>query len=125
MLAALQRYQPDSLSIVGKSFGTLAVGYLCSDQFLLPTDTRLVWLTPVWKWDDPWKAACESKLPALNVVGLADHEYHLPDRHDAVAGKTVAIPQADHRLEVSNDIFATLAAWRSMAEAVIEFVQRS
>lgn len=123
-LAALDRYRPDQLTLVGKSAGTHALGYLCTGNYALPADTRLVWLTPVWQWDDSWAAACHTRLPALHVVGLADAEYHLPERHAAVVGETVSIPGADHRLEVANDIFATLNAWRTMAAAVMEFVRR-
>lgn len=42
---------------------------------------------------------------------LADHQYHDADRHREVLGETVEISGADHRLDVADDIFATLDAW--------------
>jgi hypothetical protein len=42
-----------------------------------------------------------------------------------MTGTTIAIPDADHRLEVAGDILATLAAWRTMAETVVPFASRS
>lgn len=122
---ALAHHRPDRLTVVGKSRGTHALRVVCTDDFELPADTRLIWLTPVWKWDDAWKAACSTPLASLHVVGLADDQYHIADRHREVAGETVAIPHADHRLEVPGDIFATLDAWRTMATAVHRFAART
>ena len=121
---ALAYYKPARVTFVGKSRGTHALALLCREQLVLPGATRLIWLTPAWKWDSSWQAACDNRIPSLHVVGLADHDYHLPERHAAVFGETVAIPAADHRLEVDGDIHATLDAWRTMADAIVEFVQR-
>lgn len=121
---ALAHHRPERLTIVGKSRGTHALRVVCTEEFAFPTDTRLIWLTPVWRSDDSWSAACATQLPSLHVVGLADDEYHMPDRHESVRGDTVAIVDADHRLEVGGDIFATLDAWRTMASAVHRFAAR-
>lgn len=85
----------------------------------------MIWLTPVWRSDEVWRAACANTIESLHVVGLADSEYHDPERHTAVAGETVAIAEADHRLEVAGDVFATLGSWRTMAEAVVRFAGRT
>lgn len=122
---ALAHHQPDRVTIVGKSRGTYALRLVCTEDFALPDDTRLIWLTPVWRSDDAWKAACANTRPSLHVVGLADHEYHDPDRHRSVFGESVEIPGADHRLEVAGDVFATLDAWRTMADAVVRFASRA
>lgn len=124
VLGALSYYQPDVLTVVGKSRGTHALRIVCTEEFDLPEDTRLIWLTPTWRTDESWEAARSNALPSLHVVGLADHAYHLPDRHSEVFGETVAIPGADHRLEVAGDIGGTLDAWRTMAEAIVRFASR-
>ena len=121
---ALVHYQPDQLTVVGKSRGTHALQLICEEGFALPEDTRLIWLTPVWKRDEPWRAACANTIPSLHVVGLADHEYHVRERHAAVFGQTVEIADADHRLEIAGDIIGTLDAWRTMAAAVEQFASR-
>lgn len=121
---ALAFYKPDRITIVGKSRGTHALALTCSEDFQFPDDTRMIWLTPVWKWDASWRAACSNAVMSLHVVGLADHQYHIPERHQEVPGETVEIPGADHRLEVADDIFATLDAWRTMADAIVRFASR-
>jgi hypothetical protein len=121
---ALVHYQPERLTVAAKSRGTHALRLLCVEDFALPADTRFIWLTPIWRSDESWRAACSSTIPALNIVGAADHEYHDPERHGAVPGDKVEIPDADHRLEVEGDVFATLRAWQTMAEAVHRFAAR-
>jgi hypothetical protein len=120
----LASHQPASVTFVGKSLGTRALGIICR-KVQPPKDTRLVWLTPVWEWDDAWAAAQAAPWPSLYVVGLDDHRYHRPDRHAAMDGETVAIQGADHRLEVPGDIVATLDSWRATAQAVLTFTTRT
>src|SRR5213079_2627825 len=87
---ALAHHQPDRLTILGKSRGTFALQVVCTEQFDFPTETRLIWQTPVWRHDDAWKAACNAPFESLHLVGLADHQYHDPERHAAVPGETIA-----------------------------------
>jgi hypothetical protein len=122
---ALAFHQPDRVTVLGKSRGTHALKLVCSEPFELPDDTRIIWLTPVWRADESWKAACANTIPSLHIVGLADHEYHDAERHAAVTGETVEIGGADHRLEVAGDVFATLDAWRTMAETIVRFASRA
>lgn len=122
---ALAHYQPDRLTVVGKSRGTHALRIVCTDDFNLPDDTRLVWQTPNWRSDRSWQAACSNRRPSLHIIGLADHECHEPERHREVFGETVAIKDADHGLDVKGDIFATLEAWRTMVSAVVQFAARA
>lgn len=121
----MAHHQPDRVTALGKSWGTQALRILCSESLGLPDDARLIWQTPVWRNDKSWEAACANTIPSLHIVGLADTEYHLPDRHGVVAGETVEISGADHGLEVRGDIFATLDAWRTMADAVVRFASRA
>jgi hypothetical protein len=118
---ALAYYRPDRLTILGKSRGTFALRLVCVDDFDLPADTGLIWQTPVWRSDAAWNAARSTALRSLYIVGLADHEYHDPDRHAELPGETVAIAGADHGLEVPGDVLATLDAWRTNAEAITRF----
>jgi hypothetical protein len=122
---ALQHHEPSRVTLVGKSRGTHALALACHEDLGLPNDTRMIWVTPVWRSDSSWEAACSNSLPSLHIVGLADHEYHLPDRHRKVAGTTVEIPDVDHRLEAPGDIFRTLDAWRTMASAIVHFASRA
>lgn len=121
---ALAFHRPDRLTMLGKSRGTHALALACREPFDLPDDTRFIWLTPVWRADESWQAACNNTITSLHIVGLADDEYHLPERHAAVQGETVEVPGADHRLEVPGDVFATLDSWRTMADAIVRFAGR-
>ena len=121
---ALAFHQPDRVTFLGKSRGTPALRIVCGEAFHLPSDTRVIWQTPVWRSDKAWDAARTTDLESLHLVGLADHEYHDPERHRAVRGKTVEFPDADHGLEVGGDVLATLDTWRRMAESVIAFAGR-
>jgi hypothetical protein len=122
---ALTHHEPTRLTIVGKSRGTFALRIALAEQFTYPDDTRMIWLTPLWQSDEAWRAACASSIDSLHVVGLADSDYHDPERHQAVAGETVMIANADHRLEVPGDVFATLDSWQTMAKAVVRFAGRA
>jgi len=121
---AIAHHQPDRLTILGKSRGTHALRIVCTEAFDLPSDTRLIWQTPVWNYDPSWRAACETTLESLHIVGLADAAYHLPERHAEVRGETLAIPGADHGLEIPGDILGTLDAWRLTADSIIRFASR-
>jgi len=125
LCGALAHHEPTRLTMVGKSRGTFALKIACTEAFSYPADTRMIWLTPVWRSDEAWQAARANTIDSLHVVGLADREYHDPERHEVVAGETVAIPDADHRLEIPGDVFATLDAWRTMASAVVRFAGRA
>ena len=122
---ALTHHDPTRLTLVGKSRGTFALKIACTEQFGYPGDTRMIWLTPVWRSEEAWQAACVNGIESLYVVGLADHEYHDAERHAEVPGASFEIPGADHRLEVAGDVFATLDAWRSMADSVMRFAARA
>ena len=122
---ALAHHEPTRLTLVGKSRGTFALKIACSEPFAYPDDTRMIWLTPAWRSDEAWQAACANTIDSLHIVGLADREYHDPERHADVAGETLAIPEADHRLEIPGDVFATIDAWRAMASAVVTFAGRA
>src|SRR2546427_2293823 len=48
---ALSFYQPNRVTLLGKSRGTHALRLACTEDFALPDDTRLIWQTPVWRSD--------------------------------------------------------------------------
>lgn len=117
-------HHPDRVTVLGKSRGTMALRILCSEDFGFPVDTRLIWQTPVWRSERSWEAAKANQFESLHLVGLGDHEYHDPERHKAVPGETVAIPDADHGLAIPGDILRTLESLRLVSEAIITFAGR-
>ena len=121
---ALAHHRPDRVTFLGKSRGTQALRIVCSEEFDVPDDTRVIWQTPVWRSDRAWEAAKACRFASLHLVGLADDQYHDPSRHQDVPGTTVELPGGDHGLEVEGDVLATLDNWRTMAEAVVAFASR-
>jgi hypothetical protein len=121
---ALAFHRPERVTILGKSRGTHALRVVCTADFDLPPDTRLIWQTPVWRSDRSWEAARTTRYESLYLVGLADHEYHDPERHRSVPGRTVEFPCGGHGLEIAGDVLGSLDNVRAMAEAIIEFTAR-
>jgi hypothetical protein len=121
---ALAFHRPDRVTVLGKSRGTQALRVVCTEEFDFPADARLIWQTPVWRSDRAWEAACATTLESLHLVGLADHEYHDPERHRSVRGETVEFPGGDHGLERAGDVLGSLDNVRAMAEAIIRFAGR-
>lgn len=121
---ALSFYQPDRVTVLGKSRGTQALRIVCTEKFDLPADTRLIWQTPVWRSDRAWQAACTTEFESMHLVGLADH-YHDPERHRSVRGHTVELAGGDHGFAIAGDLLGTFDNLRTMADAIIQFAGRS
>lgn len=118
-------HDPDRVTLLGKSRGTQALRVVCTDEFDLPRDTRLIWQTPTWRSDRCWEAAKACRFESMYLVGLGDSDYHDEDRHRAVTGETVAFPDADHGLAVPGDILRTIESLRTASEAIIRFAGRA
>lgn len=121
---ALAFYQPDRVTVLGKSRGTQALRIVCTERFELPADTRLIWQTPVWRSERSWKAACTTEFESLHLVGLAD-DYHDPERHRSVRGHTVEFPGGGHGLTIAGDLLGSFDNLKTMADAIIRFAGRS
>ena len=124
VLGGLAYHRPDRVTVLGKSRGTQALRLVSTEELGLPTDTRLIWQTPVWRSDRSWEAAKKNPFDSLHLVGLADRDYHDPGRHQEVLGETVAIAEADHGLSIPGDILATIEALHTVSEAIIRFAGR-
>lgn len=125
----LQQRQYQHVTLIGKSLGTRAMSWILSDKnhpFVGLPDFRTVWLTPVWSDEQIFSMMKDWKGRALHVIGTGDHAYYSEDRHQRMmqSGNTsvVAIPGADHSLDIDGDINASLAAIRVAIEAVRDFV---
>lgn len=126
---ALAFHQPDRVTILGKSRGTHALRVVCTEDFDLPEDTRLIWQTPGWRSgsrsERAWEAARKNRIESLYIVGLGDHQYHDPERHEMVPGETLAIAGGDHGLAIAGDLLATIDGLRMIAEAIVRFAGRA
>jgi hypothetical protein len=107
---ALRHRDYPRVGIVGKSLGTIVLAQLCL-QGVVPDTTCVAYLTPPMGNPAFDPAFVETRQPAYVAIGTRDSFY------DAAAVKTLAdqrpsymriLPEADHGLDVSGDLAATL-----------------
>jgi hypothetical protein len=92
---ALAHHEPTRLTLVGKSRGTNAVQIACTEEFAFPGDTRMTWLTPLWRSERVWRAASANTLESLHVVGLADGSARDPPVGQVVEPRLVGLAVLD------------------------------
>lgn len=102
--------------MVGKSLGSLAM------PLAVERGLPGVWLTPLLR--EPWIADTARRVghDHLLIGGTSDPVW---DSTVATAGeaRVLAVPEADHALQIDGDLDATMAAVTSMAQTVDEFVR--
>jgi hypothetical protein len=115
----------DHLTFVAKSLGTRVLAAIASELPAVPT-IDAIWLTPLFGHADVAVGAGATCWRSLLVAGTAD-AYHDPDGFDRVArtlrAATVLVDGADHSLEHPGDALATIETLRTVAAAVLAFVQ--
>lgn len=116
----LAQHDPDRLTLVGKSLGTLAMAEVAR-SVNVPIRTDAIWLTPIFGDDDTFEAALRCEWASLYVVGLAD-SYHVPERQAELRGTTVELEGVGHGLLVDRDAARTIDTWRSILDAATRFL---
>jgi len=110
------------VTLVGKSLGTLAMGYLLTEDARL-SRARCVWLTPLIR-DDRLRAQMRrASGHSLFVIGTADSHYdpgYLEEVQLASGGESVVIQGADHSLEIEGDTVGSIRA----VEQTVRVMQR-
>ncbi|MUK87990.1 alpha/beta hydrolase [Ornithinibacillus sp. L9] len=111
--------------IFGKSLGTLPI-INCLIKNQLYSDSKLVLLTPLLKFDIVFESLMESSNPSLIIVGEKDPHF-IPNKVQALESKTnfviETIPNANHFLDVEpNDTIASLRAMENMVRSLHEFI---
>lgn len=119
--AAAQRNY-ERVTLVGKSIGTRAIGHLLSADERLPS-LRCVWLTPILRNDLLCAQIKQRPHRALFVVGTAD-SHHIPEKlakvQEATGGEALVIENADHSLEIRDDILHSI----QVIEGIIAEMQK-
>jgi predicted alpha/beta-hydrolase family hydrolase len=112
------------VTLVGKSLGTMAMGYLLTTEATL-AQAQAIWLTPLL-WNDLLRAQIRQAKPrSLFVTGTADPHYsaeHLAELQAATAGEAVVIEGANHSLEISGNLFASLQGMEQVIRALRGFL---
>jgi hypothetical protein len=125
--AGLAQRPYEQVVLVGKSLGTLAMGYL------ITTDARLaqalcIWLTPLVRNEMLRQQIGQTKPRSLFVIGTADPHYDpdcLSEVVKATQGQSVVIAGANHSLEVVGSIFESLRALERVVQAVATFLDET
>ena len=112
------------VTLVGKSLGTLAMG------FSLTKDARLsraqcVWLTPLLRNDRLRAQMRRAGGRSLFVIGTADSHYdpaYLEEVRLAPGGESAVIPGADHGLEIEGDTLGSVRAVEKTVRAMQRFL---
>lgn len=122
---ALTQRRYRAVTLVGKSLGTLAMGYLLAgDPPRSPI--RAIWLTPLL-WDDGVAERIERFAgSSLVAIGTAD-PHHDPAVLNALAAagcEIVAVEGAEHSLDVPGDVAASVRAVGRVTEALAAFLAR-
>jgi hypothetical protein len=119
-----QRPYYSGVTLVGKSLGTLAMGYLLMEDARL-SRARCVWLTPLLR-DDRLRAQMRrARGHSLFVIGTADSHYdpaYLEEVRLASGGESVVIEGADHSLEVEGDTIGSIHAVEQTVRAIQQFL---
>jgi predicted alpha/beta-hydrolase family hydrolase len=122
-LAGLQAGQSqrsyERLVLVGKSIGTLAMGFLLAGGTAPLAAT--IWLTPLLHQPLLVQAACLCTGPALFAVGEADSTYDANAIHQiqqATRAQVVVLEGANHSLEVPGDLKRSIQHLGTVMEAI-------
>ena len=123
--AALAQREYERVTLVGKSIGTLAVAHLLTTEGRLRSP-QCIWLTPLLRNARLRAQIKQAPHRALFVIGTADPQYdaaRLAELQQATAGEVLVIEGADHSLEITGDVLASLHALEQVMEAMGEFVR--
>ena len=111
------------VKLVGKSLGTLAMGYLLADQMVEPRCA--IWLTPLVKRDELRRQMLHQRSRSLVVIGTADPHYDadlLRQLQEAPGGEELVIPGADHSMEIEGDTLRSVQVLEQIVQTVGRFL---
>jgi hypothetical protein len=122
---AMDRHQPDTVTFVAKSRGTLFLAAM--DTSVVTCDVNAMWITtPLIGLDYVREGIVDKAWRSMLVAGSAD-PYHDPVVHDEICAELDAvglvIPGGNHGLVVDGDVLATVDGYRQLAEASLSFAR--
>jgi predicted alpha/beta-hydrolase family hydrolase len=113
--------------LIGKSVGTRAMSWVLSSKaspFADVPDLKTVWLTPIWSDPQIFQSMLNWDGKSLHIIGTADRHYYSGECEQQIAESNkavMAIPNADHSLDVDGDLKASLDAVYTAVEAIRDF----
>ncbi len=124
--AALAQRHYQEATLIGKSLGTLAMGYLLTED-PPPGRGRAVWLTPPLQEDSLREQMRRYGGLSLLAIGTADPYYDptsLDEIREATGCEAVIIDDADHSLDILGDAAASVRTIERVICALHEFLAR-
>lgn len=122
--AALKQRPYQKITLAGKSLGTLAVGHLLASAGH-QHPIQCLWLTPLLRNERLREQIKNTPHKAFFVIGTADPFYDaglLKELESATSGKSMAIPDLDHSLEIQTDMGRSLKALQEWIRALEIFL---
>jgi predicted alpha/beta hydrolase len=122
--AGLGQRPYSGVTLVGKSLGTRAMGYLLTEDARL-SPARCMWLTPLLRADRLRAQMRQVRGRSLFVIGTADSHYdpaYLEEVRLASGGESVVIQGADHSLEIEGDTVGSIRAVEQTVRAMQRFL---
>lgn len=113
------------LTIVGKSLGTMVMGYLLT-TLSISLAVQAIWLTPLLRLQLLRAQIEQANRPSFIVIGTADPEYDaelLAEVQKTTQAGVLAIENANHSLEINTNALLSLQAMEQMMQALQEFLQ--
>ncbi|WP_100372361.1 alpha/beta family hydrolase [Bacillus sp. FJAT-45037] len=113
----------DSVYVVAKSLGTIALSSMVRDKKFSST-MKAVWLTPLINKDEVFDAMMNSVYKSLCVIGDQDPYYSKKridelKSHDTMTCKV--IPGANHGLQLDHDVMKSIDLLKEVMEEIKKF----
>lgn len=124
--AVVAEGQYNSVLLLGKSLGTIAIALLLANHPEL-AESDCIWLTPLISIDRVREVIASHASRSLVVIGSLDPHHNQKRLHEIeVAGAAVVvIDRADHGLEIPDDLESSIEALRQTTMAIERFSNKN
>lgn len=114
---------------LGKSIGTQALCFLeevaAQEKFSLEK-SKLIWLTPVFKFEGCLEKMCEVNQQSLFLIGDKDPHFSMEAVENVQMSKRSKVkvfPGADHSMDIGNNLEATMNCHQEVTREIVKFLK--
>jgi hypothetical protein len=114
-----------TVTLIGKSLGTMAVGHLLAVDQSIP-ETQVIWLTPLLRSERLFRQIQAFRGRSLIVIGTEDPHYDpeiLASFRKTPGAEVMTIDGADHGLDIPGDITGSVEAMQTIVAAIERFLR--
>ncbi len=112
------------ITFIGKSLGTKAMGHVLANE-AIPAAVNAVWLTPLLKDESLREQIKKYTGRSLFVIGTADPHHdagYMKEIQEATKGYVLLIEEADHLLNVKDDVKRSIQELEKVMDGIKVFV---